>query len=370
MKLKQIGMVAFIFVAFFMLVALFVVFLRFRNRSKIKINGKNGVQESFFLDIDGMKQYVQIRGENVENPVMIFVHGGPATPMGYVSAYYQKELESALTIINYDQRGCGRTFYANGCDSECNIDLLVSDLDATVEYAKKRFGKDKVIIAAHSWGTVIGSIYVQKAPQNVSCYVGISQITNLYKNKLNVARTALEKDEIKGTKDEKELFALIERMDKVKNYDDMSISNLSQLVAISKKYLACKGEMSGFSQMIAGITSADMNFTDIKWFLRQMNVKNFFAQNKNLMEYAFFGFDIDSLSKNYDVPVYFLAGKGDYSVCQKDAQTYYEKITASDKVFYWIENAGHSMFMDSPNRYCEVLKEILGKVAIKNRILF
>ncbi|WP_297644821.1 alpha/beta fold hydrolase [uncultured Treponema sp.] len=293
MKLNKIGLAAFIVIAFFVLVMLFVVFLRFRNRCKIKIDGKNGVQESFFLDIGGMKQYVQIRGENVENPVMIFVHGGPASPMGYVSAYYQKELESALTIINYDQRGCGRTYYANGCDSECNIDLLVSDLDAIVEYAKKRFGKNKVIIAAHSWGTVIGSIYVQKNPQNVSCYVGISQITNLYKNKLNVARTALEKDEIKGTKDEKELSAVIERMEKVKNYDDMSISDLSRLVAISKKYLA---------------------------------------------------------------------GKGDYSVCQKDAQIYYEKITAPDKAFYWIENAGHSMFMDSPNRYCEVIKEILGKL--------
>lgn len=362
MKLIKIGLVAFIVVAFFVLVVLFVMFLRFRNHSKIKINSKNGVQESLFLDINGIKQYVQIRGENAENPVMIFVHGGPASPMGYVSAYYQRELESALTIINYDQRGCGRTYYANGCNSECNIDLLISDLDATVEYAKKCFKKNKVIIAGHSWGTVIGSIYAQKAPQNVSCYIGISQITNLYKNKLNVARTALEKDEIKGTKDEKELFALIERMEKVKNYDDMSISDLSRLVAFSKKYLACKGEMSGFSPMTAGITSADMNLTDIKWFLRQMNVKNFFAQNKNLMEYAFFGFDIDSLSKNYDVPVYFLAGKDDYSVCQKDAQNYYEKITAPDKAFYWIENAGHSMFMDSPKQYCGIIKEILEKV--------
>lgn len=362
MKLNKIGLVAFIFIVFFVLVVLFVMFLRFKNRSKIKIDGKNGIQKSFFLDIGGMKQYIQIRGENAENPVMIFVHGGPASPMGYVSAYYQKELESVLTIINYDQRGCGRTYYANGCDSECNIDLLVSDLDATVEYAKKRFGKDTVIIAAHSWGTVIGSIYVQKAPQNVSCYIGISQITNLYKNKLNVARTALEKGKIKETKDEKELSALIERMSKVKNYDDMSISDLTRLVTISKKYLACKGEISGFAQMTAGITSADMNFTDMKWFLRQMNVEKFFAQNKNLMEYAFFVFDIDSLSKNYDVPVYFLAGKGDYSVCQKDAQNYYEKITAPDKAFYWIENAGHSMFMDSPKQYCGIIKEILGKL--------
>lgn len=106
MKLNKIGLVAFIFIVFFVLVVLFVMFLRFRNRSKIKIDGKNGIQKSFFLDIGGMKQYIQIRGENAENPVMIFVHGGPASPMGYVSAYYQKELESGKKAVHLDALKC------------------------------------------------------------------------------------------------------------------------------------------------------------------------------------------------------------------------------------------------------------------------
>ena len=79
------------------------------------------------------------------------------------------------------------------------------------------------------------------------------------------------------------------------------------------------------------------------------------------MEYAFFGFDIDTLSKTYNVPVYYLAGKGDYAVCQKDAEAYYESIEAPDKAFYWIENAGHSMFMDNPKVYCDTIKDIMSK---------
>lgn len=353
-----------IIIAVVVLVALSVLVLRLINSNKNKIDTENGIQESTYIDIDGMKQYIQIRGENTENPVMIFIHGGPASPMGYVSAYYQRELESELTIINYDQRGCGRTYYANDCNANSNIDLLVNDLNVIVEYAKERFGKDNVIIAGHSWGTVIGSIYVQKYPENVSCYIGISQITNLYENKLNAARAALEKDEIKGTEDEQKLTELIKRMSqvKVKDYDDMSLDDLGQLVSVTSKYIACEGEMSGLSQMITGITSPDMNFDDMKWFLSQMNTEKFFAQNKEIMEYAFFGFDIDTLSKTYDVPVYYLAGKGDYAVCQKDAQAYYENIEAPDKAFYWIENAGHSMFMDNPQLYCDTIKNILSQI--------
>lgn len=151
-------------------------------------------------------------------------------------------------------------------------------------------------------------------------------------------------------------------MSQVKDYDDMSLDDLGQLVSITSKYIACKGEMSGISQMITGITSPDMNFDDMKWFMSQMDTENFFAQNKEIMEYAFFGFDIDMFSKTYNVPVYYLAGKGDYAVCQKDVQAYYDNIEAPDKAFYWIENAGHSMFMDNPGRYCEIIKTILSKI--------
>ena len=281
-----------IITAVIVLTVLSVFVSRLINSYKNKIDTKTGIQESTYIDIDGMKQYVQIRGKNTKNPVMIFIHGGPASPMGYVSAYYQRELEAELTIINYDQRGCGRTYFANNCNANSNIDLLVDDLNKIVEYAKERFGKEKVIIAGHSWGTVIGSIYIQKHPENVICYIGISQITNLYENKLNAARTALEKDAIKGTEDEQKLTNLINKMSKVKEYNDMSLDDLGQLVSITSKYIACEGEMSGLSQMITGITSPDMNFDDMKWFMSQMNTEKFFAQNKEIMEYAFFGFDL------------------------------------------------------------------------------
>lgn len=347
--------------AVILLAILTVVAARLINSVNDKIDSENGIQESEYIDIGGMKQYIQIRGENTDNPVMIFIHGGPAGPMGYVSAYYQKNLESELTIINYDQRGCGRTYYANEPEAKVNIDMLVDDLNVIVEYAKERFGKENVIIAGHSWGTVIGSIYVQKYPENVSCYIGISQITNLYENKLNAARMALEKDKIKGTEDEARLTELIDRMSKVSRYDDMSLDDLSQLVSVTSKYIACDGEMSGLGQMWVGITSPDMNYDDVRWFMSQMNTKKFFENNKDVMEYAFFGFDIGELSTAYSVPVYYLSGEGDYAVCQKDAKEYFESIEAPDKGFYRLENVGHSMFMDNPQLYCDTIKEIVSK---------
>lgn len=354
--------VLYIILAVILLAVLIIVSIRLINTNQNKINTENGIQESTYIDINGIKEYIQIRGEDTANPIMIFIHGGPASPMGYVSAYYQKNLEEQLTIINYDQRGSGRTYYANNKDANVNVDLLVEDLNGIIEYAKERFNKDNVIIVGHSWGTVIGSIYVQKYPDNVSCYIGISQVTNLYENKLNIARMALERDEIKGTKDEKELTELINQMSTVSNYENMSIEELGKMVSLTAKYIACDGEMSGIAQMWTGITSPDMNLEDIKWFISSMNLQKFFEQNKDIMEYAFFGFDISNLSTTYNVPIYFVSGDGDYAVCQKDVEIYYESISALDKKYYKLENVGHSMFMDNPPLYCEAIEEILSRL--------
>ena len=361
-RVNPMKVIAIVLIAIILLIALSIVAARIVNACRNKISTENGIQESTYIDVNGIKQFIQIRGENKDNPVMIFIHGGPASPMGYVSQYYQKDLESEITFINYDQRGCGRTYYANGSVADPDIDQLVTDLDGIVDYARDRFGKDKVIIAGHSWGTVVGSIYVQEHPEKVSCYIGMSQITNLYENKLDAARMALSKPAIKGTEDEKKLQELVDRMSQVKSYSEFSLDDLSQLVPLTAKYIACEGEMSGSSQMLTGITSPYMNLDDTKWFLKQMNTKRFFEISNGLMDYAFFGFDIKDRPLQYSVPVYYIAGEGDYAVCQDDVRAYYETIDAPDKAFCQIPNAGHTMFMDAPDKFADTIRDIMAKI--------
>ena len=109
------------------LAAVIIGALLFANSLKYRITTDNGIDESSYVELNGSRQYVQIRGENVENPNLIFIHGGPASPMGYVSPYYQSDLEDTYTIINYDQRGCGRTYFANENKEVPTSEQLVED---------------------------------------------------------------------------------------------------------------------------------------------------------------------------------------------------------------------------------------------------
>ena len=76
-----------------------------------RISSPNGVDEGIYVPLGGQEQYLLIRGENADNPVMIWLHGGPASPEGFANYAFQKHLVDDYTIINWDQRGCGRTYF-------------------------------------------------------------------------------------------------------------------------------------------------------------------------------------------------------------------------------------------------------------------
>lgn len=355
--MKTAGIILAVLVGIIVIFAIVIFTIRAVNGSKYKIKSSGGIDESTYIQINGIQQYINIRGEDTSNPVMIFVHGGPASPMGYVAPYYQQPIEEKFTVINYDQRGCGRTYYANGKSFEnLTVEQLERDLDAIVDYACERFGQDKVVIMGHSWGTILGTVYAKNHPGKVSAYIGVSQcISNLFDGKIVIGEKALAVASSKNKKDAEELEAALSRMRDVSDYDEMSVDDLMTAASLSSKYLACEGEMSSMGQMWTGLTSPQMNMQDVGWFMHMTNTSEFFASQRALMEYAFFGFDLNEMGSEYEFPVYYIAGSDDYAVPQELAKKYYDTVTAPDKEFVTVENTGHSMFMDNPEEFSRVV---------------
>ncbi len=122
-----------------------------------KINGSNSISELRSVSINGTDLTVLIRGEDKNNPVLIFVHGGPCcSEIPYVRKY-QGELEKDFTIVHYDQRGSGRSYKAGQDYSDVTARTHVDDLIALTEYVEDYLNKDKVILLGHSFGTYIAT---------------------------------------------------------------------------------------------------------------------------------------------------------------------------------------------------------------------
>lgn len=170
---------------FLLLLVIAIVIIGCRNFNYIAsyINTDKGVNEGIYVTLCGQEQYVLIQGEDTENPVIIWLHGGPSSPDTFVNYIFQKYLVEDYTIINWDQRGCGRTYFHNSEEDTANetasFEQAQADLNELVDYACNRFHTEKVMIVGHSYGTMLGSQYVLNHPEKVSTYIGVGQVVTI-----------------------------------------------------------------------------------------------------------------------------------------------------------------------------------------------
>ncbi len=339
-----------------------IFWARLVNKSKISIKTENGIQEETYVELGGIEQFIRIRGEDKSNTVILFLHGGPGSPFGFLSAYFQRNLEDAFTFVHWDQRAAGRTFYKNPeyDTSGLSFELLQSDLHELVEYLKNRFGQEKIVIMGHSWGTVLGSVYSLRHPENVLAYVGVGQVVNGKSGDLAAAGESAKLAAERGNEtDAEKLREISESYAKTENLGGLDIPAWTEMRALTAKYLTPEGQISNTRQLFIGGVSPELGWEDFKWFLKLGDIEGAFAMQKGLMEYAVFGFDIYDFSLNYEVPVYFITGEGDWTTPRAMSEEYFARITAPDKKYSVIKNTGHSPMLDNPAAFQDEVRKLL-----------
>ncbi len=150
-----------------------------------RITNPNGVQENYKVKIGGIDQWVYVRGQDRRNPIILFVHGGPASPMAPAMWMFQRPIEEYFTVVNWDQRASGKTFLETDPETisgSIKVKNYVADAIELAEYINKRYHSKKVILVGHSWGTVVGFKAALTRPDLFFAYVGIGQVINTKDN--------------------------------------------------------------------------------------------------------------------------------------------------------------------------------------------
>jgi pimeloyl-ACP methyl ester carboxylesterase len=144
------------------------LFRRGRTYRTDHITAAGGIDEGTYVKLGGQRQYLLIRGQDKNNPIIIWLHGGPAGPDAYTTYVFEQQLTDSYTFVNWEQRGCGRTYFKNKDQDPHNETVSFKqtqkDLDELVDYLCRRFNKKKVIILGHSYGTDIGQLLHAEAP--------------------------------------------------------------------------------------------------------------------------------------------------------------------------------------------------------------
>jgi pimeloyl-ACP methyl ester carboxylesterase len=159
-------------------------FLRTRNSEQFAINPTKGINEASYVSIGGIEQWVTIRGQDRGNPVLLFLHGGPGDVTNPWSFAIFAPWEEHFTVVQWDQRGAGRTLRktGQGVAPTMTLDRMTQDGVELAEYLRKHLGKDKIILVAHSFGSILGLRMVAMKPDLFYAYVGTGQVADETRN--------------------------------------------------------------------------------------------------------------------------------------------------------------------------------------------
>jgi len=312
------------------------------------------ISEKLFIPIGGVRQGMFIKSKNINNPVLLYVHGGPVFPNYFLIDKYNPGLEDYFTVCYWEQRGGGLSYSRDVTIQSMNLNQLVTDAIEVTNYLRKRFGKERIYMIAHSGGSPIALLAASREPQLYSAYIAMAQITKQTESERINYKYLLEQYTLAGNQ---------KKVEELKKYNvlesDSSIILFYNSV-IRDKYMheLGIGTMHNMKSIFSGV------FIPV-WTCRAYTLsekikiwksKFFFRPKTNLIKEILLS-DFTKEVQRLDIPIYFFSGKYDLTVNINLAKDYFNKIEAPVKGFYTFDKSAHSPLFEEPKKVIEVIEK-------------
>src|SRR6056297_2004917 len=316
---------------------------------------KGSVAKMEKIKLGGVEQWIVTRGQNINNPIILLLSGGPGgTEMGRFLKF-NKKLEEKFIVVNWEQRGCGKSYPAINNKDDMVLNQYVSDINELVNYLKEKYNKDKIYLLGHSWGTIIGTKAVQKYPEQFHAYIGAAQMVDINATDQYIydfmLKTAEKNGEIKMVETLKENGRPPYNGEKVLGKYRPILTNYAQYYRRENPY---HEKDSSWYSPLSILWIPEYNIVDkINVFRGMVNTFNIMypqIQDVNFLKQA----------TKFEVPVYYFIGRYDYTA--KFIDEYYNMIEAPHKALYMFENSHHGEIWSEADKFHQiVVKDILKK---------
>lgn len=301
-----------------------------------------GINRFEQVELGGIRQWISIRGANPQAPVLLFLHGGPGSANLAKIRLQVPELEQHFVVVNWDQRGAGKSASLGFDYSTLSFEQMVSDAHELVTTLKARFGVEKIYLLGFSWGTVIGLSLAERYPQDFYAFISVSQLVNVAEGE----RLSLEYvRQMAGETGNERLVAQLAGIDPAYRTDDWF-----QQLTLERNWLLHYG----------GVYHTASSYSHEIWLMLK-------AHEYSLAEVAFWpGRSSASLKQMWSelmglnffetvpvvhFPIYFFVGRYDYNAPGQLTQAYFNQLDApAGKHLIWFENSAHDLFFDEPGK--------------------
>ncbi len=309
------------------------------------------------IRIGGADQWVLERSEDVSNPIVLYLHGGPGTSQLTLNRRNTRDLERCFTVVNWDQRGAGKSYAAIRDAGAMNIDQFVEDTREVTLHLLEKFGKERLVLVGHSWGSAIGALTVAASPELYSCYVGIGQIANMAEGEALSYQWVL--DEARHH-DHRRALRSLERIGPPPYSGDWRKKTVTERTYVARFGGEVRASRHGAVGMLLGslLVSSEYTLRDRVNFVRgaRDSMRVLWPQllEVNLFEQV----------PEMRVPVFFMEGRHDWEIPSILSARYYEALRAPSKQLIWFENSAHLPNAEERERFNRIMRGDVREVAL------
>lgn len=322
-----------------------------------EIVSPDGLQAIETIPVGGIDQVVSIRSQDLRNPVLIYFHGGPGFVEMPLDWWWGRGLDEFFTVVHWDQRNAGKTFGASGANAPSLLtpEVFQHDAEDVVRWAIKRFGKRKVFVLGHSWGSMLGLKLAAAHPEWLHAYIGMGQITDSRESERRgwswtMAKARAEPNDV-----------AIRELQAIAPYAAGRAPVPAASILVQRKWL------NHYGGAVWRRPGADFELAALKLAPEYSDddVRNAFKGQPQITATLLptvLAADLTTI-RALEIPLIVLAGRHDMSVSSAVAAEWFTTVKAPNKQLIWFERSGHHITSEEPGKLLTTLVTLVRPIA-------
>jgi proline iminopeptidase len=303
------------------------------------------VAELTAVTIGGHEQTMMIRGRSVDNPVLLYLTGGPGgTDIGAIRR--DVTLEQDFTVVAWDQRGAGKSYAALDPTDTFTTNQLVSDTVEVTNYLRDRFDQEKIYLVGQSWGATLGVLAAQQHPELYHAFVGVGQMVSQRETDIMFWEDTLAWAEETGN------TGLAETLRRNGPPPYENLMHYDPFIASEHDWNPYP-EFDSTNEMPAILFVPEYNWMD------RINAFKGFLDTVGTIYPSLQGIDFRQDVTALDIPFYMILGEHEARGRAVLANEWFELLDAPSKEAVIFEGSGHRAHFDRPGEFADVMTHVV-----------
>lgn len=308
-----------------------------------RIEGQDAVASLETIELGGVEQWVLIRGRDRTNPVLLYLHGGPGSAMMPFSRRFSGRLEQHFVVVHWDQRGAGKSCSSEVPNESLTLPQYLDDTHELVQRLRHRFHAEKIYLLGHSWGSVLGTLTVQRYPELFHAYIGLGQVVSNTRGEQVSYDFVVDSAKAEGNE-----HALAELRKIKPPYRDLrELMTQRRWLSYYRGDVFSGGGKWRFAPLV--VLSPEYSLREKLSYMRCLSnaLEHSPKENEDL--------DFAESAPHLEAPVYFFAGRHDYNAPSQLVEEYLAVLEAPRKEIVWFEHSAHEIPLEEPERFQDEL---------------